>query len=196
MTWAFFNSRAAIWDETVAEKDAGKLEAMVARMDIKPGSTILDVGTGTGVLVPFILREIGEKGRLVCLDYAEEMLNHAKVKGFKGDIRYICADIEDSRLADESFDSVICYSSFPHFEHKSRALGEIHRLLKGGGRLFICHTSSRQTINEIHCQLPEVHNHLIPEEDGMRQLLSTAGFREISICDVKDSYFAVAVKTD
>jgi ubiquinone/menaquinone biosynthesis C-methylase UbiE len=194
MSRDFFNSRAAIWDETVAEKDTAKLEAMVARMDIEPGSTILDVGTGTGVLVPFILKKIGEKGRLVCLDFAEEMLNKAEVKGFRGDIQYLCADIEDSRLPGASFDSVICYSSFPHFEHKSRALGEIHRLLRSGGRLFICHTSSRQEINDIHCQIPEVCSHLIPEEDEMRQMLSAAGFREISIFEGKDSYFASAVK--
>jgi ubiquinone/menaquinone biosynthesis C-methylase UbiE len=194
MSRDFFNSRADIWDETVAEKDNVKLEAMVARMDIKPGSTILDVGTGTGILVPFILRKIGEKGRMVCLDYAEEMLNKAEVKGFRGDIRYICADIEDSRLPGDSFDYVVCYSSFPHFESKSRALGEIYRLLSNGGRLFICHTSSRQAINDIHGQIPDVRSHLIPEEDEMRKLLSAAGFREISIFDGKDSYFASAVK--
>ncbi len=194
MSREFFNSSASTWDEKVAEKDAAKLEAMVARMDIKPGSTILDVGTGTGVLVPFILTKTGEQGRLVCLDYAEEMLNKAELKGFRGDTRYICADIEDSRLPGDSFDYVICYSSFPHFEHKSRALGEIHRLLRSGGRLFICHTSSRQAINRIHCQIPEVRSHLIPDEDEMRKLLSAAGFRKISILDGKDSYFASAVK--
>jgi ubiquinone/menaquinone biosynthesis C-methylase UbiE len=194
MSREFFNSRAAIWDETVAEKDTDKLEAMVTRMDIEPGSTILDVGTGTGVLVPFILKKIGEKGRLVCLDFAEEMLNKVEVKGFRGDIQYVCADIEDSRLTGDSFDSVICYSSFPHFEHKSRALGEIHRLLRSGGSLFICHTSSRQAINQIHCQISEVRSHLIPEEDEMRHQLSAAGFKEISIFEGKDSYFASAVK--
>lgn len=194
MSRDFFNSMASTWDETVAEKDTDKLEAMVARMDIEPGYTILDVGTGTGVLVPFILREIGRKGQLVCLDYAEEMLNKAEVKGFRGGIRYICADIEDSRLPGDSFDCVICYSSFPHFEHKSRALGEIHRLLRNGGRLFICHTSSRQVINQIHCQIDEVRSHLIPADDEMHKLLSAAGFREISIFEGKDSYFASAMK--
>jgi ubiquinone/menaquinone biosynthesis C-methylase UbiE len=195
MSREFFNSSASTWDEKVAEKDARKLEAMVARMDIKPGSTILDVGTGTGILVPFIQREIGRKGQLVCLDYAEEMLNKAEVKGFRGDIRYICADIEDSQLPGDSFDYVVCYSSFPHFEHKSRALDEIRRLLRSGGRLFICHTSSRQAINDIHGQIPEVRSHLIPEEDEMRNLLSTAGFSEISIFEDKDSYFISAVKS-
>lgn len=196
MTKAFFNSRAAVWDEAVAEKDTAKLEAMVEHFNIEPGATVLDVGTGTGVFVPFIMRGIGENGRLVCLDFAEEMLKKAEGKGFKGDIQYISADIEHSNLANESFDAVVCYSSFPHFEDKLKALREIHRVLKRGGKLFICHTSSRQAINEIHCQIPEVHNHLIPEEDEMHQLLSAAKFTEISVWDDKDSYLVSAVKAD
>lgn len=196
MTKAFFNSRAAVWDETVAEKDTDKLEAMVERLDIEPGATMLDVGTGTGVFVPFILRKIGEKGRLVCLDFAEEMLKKAAGKGFRGDIQYVCADIEQSDLANDSFHAVVCYSSFPHFEDKPKALREIHRVLKKGGKLFICHTSSRQAINEIHGQIPEVHHHLIPEEDEMHQLLSMAKFKEISVCDGQDSYLVSAVKAD
>ena len=196
MTRTFFNSRAAHWDEMVAERNSDKLEAMMEHLDIRPGSSVLDVGTGTGVLVPFILKKIGEKGRLVCLDYAEEMLKKARAKGFQGNIRYVCADIEQSNLADESFDAVVCYSSFPHFENKPRALSEIHRMLRKGGRLYICHTSSRQEINKMHRQIPEVHAHLIPEEGEMHKLLSTTKFKEVSVFDGEDSYLVSTVKAD
>ena len=194
MTKAYFNEKAKVWDETIAERDVTKLENMARRLDIEPGSTVLDVGTGTGVFVPFILSRIGEKGRLVCLDFAEEMLNRARAKGFPGNIEYICADITNSRLNDETFDTVVCYSSFPHFQDKPKALREINRVLKKGGRLFICHTSSRTTINQIHRQIPEVHNDLIPEENELRELLSSAGFGEISIRDEEDNYLASARK--
>ena len=187
-----FNKNAAIWDETMAEKDMAKLEDMARRLAIEPGSTVLDVGTGTGVFVPFILSRIGENGRLVCLDFAEEMLKRAQAKGFEG-TEYICADIADTRLDDETFDTVVCYSSFPHFQNKPRAFGEINRILKKGGRLFICHTSSRLNINEIHRQIPAVQNDLIPDEAEMRQMLSAAGFAEISICDNSDNYLASAL---
>ena len=196
MSKDFFNSRAATWDEKVAEKDVSKLKAMLARLDIKPGATVLDVGTGTGVFVSLLLKKIGREGNLVCLDFAEEMLKITQAKGFKGNISYLCADIENSRLADKSFDAVVCYSVFPHFRDKPKALREINRLLKKEGLLFICHTSSRRAINEIHRSLPEVCNHLFPENEDTHRMLSEAGFEDISISDGKDDYLVSAKKSE
>jgi ubiquinone/menaquinone biosynthesis C-methylase UbiE len=190
MSKGFFNSRAATWDERAAEKDAGRLKAMVARLDILPGSAVLDVGTGTGVFVPYILAKIGRGGTLVCLDYAEEMLKAARAKLFTGNIRYLCADIEDNTLADNTFDAGICYSVFPHFSDKLKALREIYRVLKPGGRMYICHTSSRQFINNIHQNIPDICDHLFPENDVMQGLLMEAGFTNLSIEDGEADYLA------
>ena len=194
MSREFFNTRASTWDERVAEKDTSRLAAMAGCIDIKPGDTMLDVGTGTGVFVPFFLDKIGSKGRLVCLDYAEKMLEIARSKRFGGNISFICADIEDSGLPGDSFDAVVCYSVFPHFRDKSRALGEIYRVLKPNCPLFICHTSSRQAINEIHRGLPEICDHVFPENDVTQRMLAAAGFEDISISDGRDSYFISARK--
>lgn len=195
MSKDFFNSRAATWDEKVAEKDVSKLEAMLARLDIKAGDTILDVGTGTGVFVPYLLKKIGCKGRIVCLDFAEEMLKIAKAKGFNGNISYLCADIENSQLPDRSFDAVACYSIFPHFRDKLKIFREINRLLKIGGKLFIFHTDSRQAINEIHRSLPEICDHVFPENEDTYRMLSETGFEDIKISDDKDAYLVCARKS-
>lgn len=194
MTKSYFNSRADIWDAKIAEKDAAKLARMARELGLKPGSTVLDVGTGTGILVPFILEIIGNEGKLVCLDSAEKMLDKARAKNFMGNIEFICADIEETRLADNAFDTIVCYSSFPHFQDKLKALKEIGRLLKKGGKVIICHTSSRDFIRQIHQKIPEMHNDLIPGEAEMQQLLSAAGFCRIVIRDEKESYLARAEK--
>ena len=194
MSKDFFNARAATWDEKIAEKDTAKLEDLLARIDVSPGDAVLDVGTGTGVFVSYLLRKIGNDGKLTCLDFAGDMLAIARRKDFPGNISYFCADIEDSGLPGESFDAVVCYSVFPHFQDKPRALREIHRVLKPSAGLFIGHTSSRQAINDIHRSLPEVCSHLFPENEEMRRLLAAAGFVGITITDGKDSYFAGARK--
>ncbi len=195
MSRNFFNSRAATWDEKATEKDVSRLRAMVDRLDIRPGATVLDVGTGTGVFVPYILEKIGRAGNLVCLDFAEEMLKMTRSKGFEGNISYLCAGVEDSRLPDKSFDAGVCYSVFPHLQDKPKALREINRLLRKEGRLFICHTSSRRAINEIHRSLPEVCDHLFPENEETRSLLSGAGFEDICISDGRDDYLVSARKS-
>jgi len=194
MSKDFFNSRAATWDETAAEKDAGRLEAMVERLDIAPGAAVLDVGTGTGVFVPYILKKIGRSGTLVCLDYAEEMLKAARAKNFTGHISFLCADIEDTALPDNAFDAAVCYSVFPHFSNHPKALKEICRILKPGGRLYVCHTSSRAFINDIHRSIPDICGHLFPENDAMQRMFEGAGFTEISICDGQEDYLAGAQK--
>ena len=190
MIRTYFNERAAIWDETIAEKDTARLERMAERLNIKPGSTVLDVGTGTGVFLPFLLNEIGAGGRIIALDVAEKMLGLARAKGFDGSIGYLHADIHNIPLRDGIFDVIVCHSSFPHFQDKPGALTEMNRVMKSGGRLLICHTSSRAGINEIHRQIPVVKNDIIPDGDEMQLMLSAAGFGEIRIDDNSDSYLA------
>lgn len=193
MIRGYFNQRASIWDETSSETDMTKLELMSKRLKIKPGSTVLDVGCGTGVFIPFLLSRIGGEGRLVALDVAEEMLKRARAKGFK-DIEYLLADVTSIPLGDEVFDAVVCYSSFPHFQDKPRALAEINRVTKSGGRLLICHTSSRAVVNQFHRQIPAVANDIIPDEPEMQLMLSRAGFTDIKIEDGEESYLARARK--
>ena len=190
MIRGYFNQRADIWDETIAEKDATKLERMVKRLNITPGSTVLDVGTGTGVFLPFLLGEVGEGGRIIALDVAEEMLKRARNKGFGGDSYYLHADIHNIPLRDEIVDAIVCHSSFPHFQAKPRALAEMNRVMKSGGRLLVCHTSSRAQINEIHSRIPEVKNDILPDAVEMQSLLAAAGFSEIEMDDNSDSYLA------
>jgi len=191
---AYFNEKAATWDGIAAERDTAKLERMAKRFNIKLGSTVLDVGAGTGVLLPYLFSSIGKKGRIVALDIAEEMLKKARAKGFDGNIDYLQADITDIPLRNETFDSVVCYSSFPHFRDKLKAVMEMNRVLKSGGRMWICHTSSRAEINEMHRQEPTMRNDILPDSAGMRLLLAVAGFTGIKVEDNSDSYLASAEK--
>ncbi len=190
----YFNEQAAIWDETVAEKDTARLERMAERLGIEAGATVLDVGTGTGVFLPYLLNRVGAGGRVIALDIAEEMLQTARTKRFDDNVAYLHADVTTIPVRNGLFDVVVCYSSFPHFRDKPRVLGEINRVTRPGGRLLICHTSSRAQINEIHARIPAVGDDILPDGDEMRAWLSAAGFSGIEIEDNSDSYLASARK--
>jgi ubiquinone/menaquinone biosynthesis C-methylase UbiE len=190
----FFNNNAAEWDTTRSEKDTLKLEKMAGRLNLEPGSFVLDAGTGTGVFLPCILDRIGAKGRVTALDFAENMLKLASSKNGSHNIFYLRADIMGLPLAENTFDRVVCYSSFPHFSDKLQALREIIRVLKPGGKLAVCHTSSRAHINSVHSRQPAVKDHIIPDSDEMRDLMLKAGFEPVQIEDTHDSYLAMADK--
>ena len=170
MIRTYFNQRAAIWDETVAEKDETKLG------------------------LPFLLSKVGRNGKIVALDLAEEMLRQARKKSFNGEVYHLNADVTDIPLPDEAFDSVVCYSSFPHFQDKLRALSEINRVTRAGGHLFICHTSSRADINKIHNGIPEVASDIIPDKEEMQIMLAAARFIDVEIEDNCEDYLCYARK--
>jgi ubiquinone/menaquinone biosynthesis C-methylase UbiE len=194
MIRAYFNGKATTWDEIAAEKDQSKLSKMAVRLDIGPGSVILDVGTGTGVFIPFLLQKIGGDGKILALDIAGEMLHKARRKSFDGVVAYLNADVTHIPLADASVDSVVCYSSFPHFQDKPGAFAEIHRVIKRGGHLFICHSSGREAINDLHNGIAELANDIIPEEREMRLMLSEAGFVDVEIEDNCENYLCRALR--
>lgn len=142
MSRHYFDQMSDTWDEAASERNLAKLSLMAKRLNIAPSTTVLDVGTGTGILIPFLLRKTGDNGRIVAVDFAEKMLRKARDKGFRGNIDYLCADVAHLPLGNEIFEVAVCYASFPHFHNKPVALKELSRVIKRGGRLFICHTSS------------------------------------------------------
>ena len=194
MTRAFFNQKAATWDESGSESDMAKLKEMTERLEIRPGARLLDVGSGTGILLPFLLSKIGNSGQIVAIDYAEEMLKIARIKYLSNTVHYLQADVDHLPLRNELFDAAICYSSFPHFRHKLESLLEINRVIKDSGRLTICHTSSRSEINGLHHEIPTLANDVIPDENEMKAILLQAGFNNIKIEDNTHSYLATAQK--
>lgn len=190
----FFNDRACTWDQTIRNNDPQQLTAMVQRLQIKPNAWILDVGTGTGVFIPYIIKSMNGNGRIVCVDYAINMLYQAQKKKLSSDVAFICSEIETLHVFSNTFDTVICYSTFPHFHDKPSALGNIHRMMKPGADLYICHTASSQTINAIHRGIPDFSDHLLPDQEQMEKLLQDVGFIDVAVWDTANSYLAAAKK--
>ena len=190
----FFNKEAAHWDETVRSNDADKLQAMAARLSIPDNARVLDVGTGTGVFVPYILPKLNGGGMITCVDFAFQMLEIALNKNGDDGINHVCAEIESLGIIRNKFDVVICFSTFPHFHDKPLALENIFETLTEGGVVYICHSESREFINNIHRQIPDFVDHLIPERGEIYTMLENTGFFDISIIEDDTYYLAEARK--
>jgi len=106
---------------------------------LQQGETVLDVGSGGGIDTILAARRVGPEGRVVGLDILEEMcergLRHAAEAGVEGWTEFVRGEMEDIPLPDESIDVVISNGVLNLSARKSRALAEMFRLLRPGGRI-------------------------------------------------------------
>lgn len=192
----YFDQLAPTWDKELTPERLKCLGNIVKELGIKPGCYVLDIGSGTGVLLPFLITELGYKGRIVALDFSAEMLGQARAKNFSPIVGFAQADVLAIPLADNSLDMAICNSVFPHFGDKVRALREIARVLKHNGRLVICHTMSRDMLNRLHQSVGGVvANDLLPDESQLRALMKQTGLKITRFEDNPERYLVIAEKS-
>ncbi len=188
---AFFDGLADTWNAVV---DPVKVRDMVSGVGIERGCTVLDVGSGTGVLIPFLLNAVGPEGKIYALDISPAMLERSKAKGFPN-VEYVCAPVEKMPFSDGCFDAVLCFNSFPHFIEQATAVREMARVLVDGGRLVIAHLLSREALNECHSHLGGAIAHdLLPDDATMMSLVESAGLAGATIADGSSGYMLTAVK--
>ncbi len=191
----FFNSMAEKWD-TVCIHDANKIEAILDMVGINQGANVLDIGTGTGVLLPYLQKRIGENGHITAIDIAEGMLKIARTKYNASNITFIHGDFIQENLTEDSFDIIICYSVFPHFDNKQIAVSKMARLLKDGGICAICHSQSRDDINKIHQNSSNtaISEDLLPEPDAIKGCLLKQNMNPVKVVDNSDMFVMVTQK--
>lgn len=113
----------------------------------KPGEHILDVGVGPGLLAYDLARLVGEGGRVVGLDMSPSMLTIARTR--LAALPYAeCVEGNAERLgfADASFDAVVSTQVYEYVPDMVRALSELHRVVKPGGRVLILDTDWRSIV--------------------------------------------------
>jgi len=194
----YFNEQANTWDERFHTPNLSSfLEKLVPQFGLEPGQNILDVGTGTGVLIPYLIREVGPAGSVTAIDCSENMIQICKTKHshFKN-VSVRLQDIEEDAFPTESFDAIICFGLFPHLENKEKALQNMNHTLKPGGTLIIAHALSSEELKAHHNSASSAVVHdMLPEEAEMIQLLEQTGFAEIRIKDEPGCYLCIACKS-
>jgi len=194
---AFFNEHAKNWlamwykDQETGEynKFEKKFERLFSLVPVKNGDHVLDVGCGSGVIAKYILEMVSENGALYELDYAEKMIEENKSFNNDERIRFLISDIVDVSLPPHTCDVVICFSCFPHFPEKEKALRAMKRVLKKGGWLAVAHFNSSEELNKHHrkSNIAVMHDKL-PDEKTMRQLFSSSGFKIEKFIDESGFY--------
>ncbi|MDQ6676697.1 MAG: methyltransferase domain-containing protein [Acidobacteriota bacterium] len=139
---------AASYDNVVLEFDrftsrltAPLADRMIRASDLKDGERVLDIGTGTGIVALRASEAVGASGEVVGIDLSSQMLAQARTRAHEQDLalrtKFVNMDAENLLFPDKSFDVVFALFSLLHLPDPSRALSEMYRVLRTGGRLVI-----------------------------------------------------------
>ena len=175
---------------------------------VAEGDTVLDVGTGDGLIAFGALDRVGERGAVIFSDISQDLLEHcrslARELGVAGRCRFLHASADDlSALPDELVDVVTVRSVLIYVPAKRRAFAEFWRVLRPGGRLSIFEPINRYfpsvegrygpydatPVADLARKVWTVYERLQPESDPMldfdeRDLLRFAeevGFPEVRL---------------
>jgi arsenite methyltransferase len=158
-----------------------------ALAELKPGETVLDLGSGGGIDVLLSARRVGPTGKAYGLDMTDEMLALARENQQKSgvtNVEFLKGEIERIPLPDNSVDVIISNCVINLSADKDRVLAEAFRVLKPGGRFAVSDVVVR---GEVRAELRKNMELWIGcvagalEEKEYRSKLGHAGFEAIDL---------------
>ena len=166
-----FDELVDLFEPPLPEGVPERLNRIVATADIQEGEVVLDVGTGTGILMPLIQPYLPD--RIYGCDLSEEMLKRLR-ENYSG-VETIQSDVRDLRLPDASINVVFINACYPNIADKDGAFENLSRMMAPAGRLVISHPLGRQFVDKLRKGAPFPLDDF-PERSEAEQLFSRYGF--------------------
>jgi ubiquinone/menaquinone biosynthesis C-methylase UbiE len=158
---------------------------------IKPGDTVLDLGSGAGNDVFIASKEVGEAGRVIGVDMTQDMIDRANrnmKKGNYSNVEFRLGEIEALPVADNSVDVVISNCVLNLVPDKRKAFSEIFRALKPGGRFCISDVVLKGILPEGLQRSAEMYAGCVAGATQMEEYLgivNEAGFENVEVVKSK-----------
>ena len=154
---------------------------------LRPGETVLDLGSGGGFDCFLAARQVGESGRVIGVDMTPEMVHKSRKNAKKGEypnVEFRLGEIEHLPVADQSVDAIISNCVINLSPDKPRVFQETFRVLRAGGRLAVADVVAT-------AELPaEIRNDMAllsgciagaASISELTEMIEAAGFREVRI---------------
>ena len=190
----------------------------VATSGVRPGDRVLDLAGGTGDIAALLLPRVGDKGEVVVGDINAAMLRTGRDRlldrGLLQRLRWAELNAEALPFPDNSFDAVTIAFGLRNVTDKQRALEEMQRVLKPGGRALILEFSRVQPewlkpLYDFHSfqVLPRIgkliaddeasYRYLAesirkhPDQDTLRAMMEAAGFAQVQVRNLSAGIVAI-----
>ncbi len=180
-----FDSWAKNYDRSIFSGFFNYVQHRVIKsLNPKKGDKILDIGCGTGILLDKINRIIDNEGKLVGIDLSEEMIKEARKKRTKN-IDFLVSNAAELKFEDNYFDAVTNTISFHHYPNQLKTLGEINRVLKPEGKLYLADHSFSYPPGFVYMMNPLMNLFEGPIKINgrrkMKKMLKETGFNPLSV---------------
>ena len=189
-----------------------------ATSGVRSGDRVLDLAGGTGDIAALLLPRVGADGKVVLGDINAAMLHAGRDRlldrGLVRNLDYAQLNAEALPFADRSFDAVTIAFGLRNVTEKQRALGEMYRVLKPGGRVLILEFSALRSdwlkpLYDFHSfkVLPrlgafiagdeESYRYLAesirkhPDQAALKAMLETAGFVHVDVRNLSAGIVAI-----
>ena len=159
----YFDSLAPSWDAMDCIRDE-RISALLRRVDIKVGDSVLDLACGTG-RISGLLHDMSQAD-ILGVDIAPKMISIAKEKYSGKD--WASFEVADflPMTTEKPFDVIVIYNAYPHFLKRGELQEALCRNLKAHGKFAIVHSLSREQLSEHHNHLdPKITRALLPVEE-------------------------------
>ncbi len=158
---------------------------------LKPGETVLDLGSGAGIDCFLAAKKVGPSGRAIGVDMTPEMVDKARENARKNNaanVDFRLGEIENLPVADNSVDVIISNCVINLSTDKPRVFREAFRVLKPGGRLMVSDLVLQKALprairESIEAYVSCIAGALVKEDyiGAIRE----AGFKEVAVVQEK-----------
>src|SRR5262245_5350724 len=199
--WAGVADRWAEHADYVEERGHAVTAALLDRAELAPGDRVLELACGPGGAGLAAARRVAPTGTVVLSDVAPEMVAVAQARAVQlgiGNVEFDALDVEQIDEPDDRYDAVLCREGLMFAVVPERAVAEMHRVLRPGGRVAVAVWAAREDNPWLGLVFDAVTGETgfpvpppgvpgpfsLAEPGRVRDLLTGAGFADVTVEEV------------